>query len=806
MAERPRVGWLCTYVPEELICAAGGDPVRVVAGSETNVPAPLYLPANVCSYVRACLALAADGPYRDLDAVVITNCCNATQRLYDVWATYLRRPVALFLDVPRYDATDAAALAFFRGRLARLGGQVAALAGATSTWAEDALAPAIAMVEAKRARLRAAAAATARGDLPAAELAALVRQAFAAPPAAFLAGPGGGSGPAATDVSASTGGAGSPAPAARRRGQTARLILSGGMADHAVILRLLDELGATVVYQDHCLGDRYWERVVDGAAAPGDAHPLTAVARAYLGGPHCPRMNAAPLRMNTLGRIAEKTRAHGIVHHCLQFCDTTLFEAPLLRDLARRLGMGMLALESDLLQGSGAGQLLTRLQAFVEACGGGDGASTAGAAATTTAAAAPAVPGAAPQVAASAPTAASSPFCRGIARVRAIQDHLPLEAIRRLVPHQIELFTRSIWVERQSYIWTSMVMPPEMFHAMGLLPVNSELIAGWHSSLGLSREALVRAEAEGFSVGLCSYHKTAIGALLDGWLPPPAACVVSSNICDGAMKMSEFVRERWRAEYFLLDLPHERSPDAEDYVVGQLKAMAGFLADVTGRRLDEGRLAEACRLSNAARESWLAAHRLRQDAVLMPGSLGMRNLFGTTFLFGSPAAVEVSGALYAELRMRREAGWAPKTPARCRLLWIHFAPLYRNSFLDYLENGLGAAIAVDITNHVWWDALDPQDPYRSLARKALGHYYLGGPAERVAVYQGLARRFGVDGAVHFLHAGCRAIPGAVHVVKDALAAVGVPLLELHGDCIDSRGFSDEQARTRLEAFIEMMGA
>ena len=802
MAERPRIGWLCTYVPEELICAAGGDPVRVVAGTETNVPATLYLPTNVCSYVRACLALAADGLYRDLDAVVITNCCNATQRLYDVWATYLRRPVALFLDVPRYDATDAAALAFFRGRLARLGGQVAALAGATSTWAEDALTPAIAMVEAKRARLRAAAAATARGDLPAAELAALVRQAFAAPPAApaaLLDGPSDGCG------GAGAGDAGAPTPAARRRRQTARLIISGGMADHAVILGLLDELGATVVYQDHCLGDRYWERVVDGAAAPGGAgapggaDPLTAVARAYLGGLPCPRMNAAPLRLNTLGRIAEKTRAHGIIHHCLQFCDTTLFEAPLLRDLARRLGMGMLALESDLLQGSGAGQVLTRLEAFVEACGGGDGASTAGAAA------APAVPDAA-QAAASAPTAASSPFCRSIARVRAIQDHLPLEAIRRLVPHQIELFTRSIWVERRSYIWTSMVMPPEMFHAMGLLPVNSELIAGWHASLGLSREALVRAEAEGFSVGLCSYHKTAIGALLDGWLPPPAACVVSSNICDGAMKMSEFVRDRWRAEYFLLDLPHEQGPDAEDYVVGQLKAMAGFLADVTGRRLDEGRLAQACRLSNAARESWLAAHRLRQEAVLMPGSLGMRNLFGTTFLFGSPAAVEVSEALHAELHRRRETGWAPETPPRCRLLWIHFAPLYRNSFLDYLENGLGAAIVVDITNHVWWDALDPQDPYRSLARKALGHYYLGGPAERVSVYQGLARRFGVDGAVHFLHAGCRAIPGAVHLVKDALAAVGVPLLELHGDCIDSRGFSDEQARTRLEAFIEMMGA
>ena len=55
-----------------------------------------------------------------------------------------------------------------------------------------------------------------------------------------------------------------------------------------------------------------------------------------------------------------------------------------------------------------------------------------------------------------------------------------------------------------------------------------------------------------------------------------------------------------------------------------------------------------------------------------------------------------------------------------------------------------------------------------------------------------------------MHNGCRAIPGAVWQVRDVADEKGIPFLELAGDCIDPRGFSEEQMKLRLEAFREIL--
>ena len=41
-------------------------------------------------------------------------------------------------------------------------------------------------------------------------------------------------------------------------------------------------------------------------------------------------------------------------------------------------------------------------------------------------------------------------------------------------------------------------------------------------------------------------------------------------------------------------------------------------------------------------------------------------------------------------------------------------------------------------------------------------------------------------------------------MKDALAEVGVPMLNLDGDGIDDRNYAPGQEKTRVEAFLEML--
>ncbi len=57
------IGWVCTYVPEELLHAAGALPVRIsgYAGETDLQDGTAYFYVNNCSFARSCLQLALRG-------------------------------------------------------------------------------------------------------------------------------------------------------------------------------------------------------------------------------------------------------------------------------------------------------------------------------------------------------------------------------------------------------------------------------------------------------------------------------------------------------------------------------------------------------------------------------------------------------------------------------------------------------------------------------------------------------------------------------------------------------------------------
>ena len=46
------IGWFCSYVPEEMIIAAGFEPVRLKGEMEKVKAADSYLFSNICPYVK----------------------------------------------------------------------------------------------------------------------------------------------------------------------------------------------------------------------------------------------------------------------------------------------------------------------------------------------------------------------------------------------------------------------------------------------------------------------------------------------------------------------------------------------------------------------------------------------------------------------------------------------------------------------------------------------------------------------------------------------------------------------------------
>jgi len=63
---------------------------------------------------------------------------------------------------------------------------------------------------------------------------------------------------------------------------------------------------------------------------------------------------------------------------------------------------------------------------------------------------------------------------------------------------------------------------------------------------------------------------------------------------------------------------------------------------------------------------------------------------------------------------------------------------------------------------------------------------------------------GSTGAVNPLQLGLSPGHGREGLIENGLKEIGVPVLNLEVDCVDSRKFTEGQSHTRLEAFMEML--
>jgi len=80
------IGYYCTYIPEELLHAAGILPYRIRAtGNKDTELADTYMVRFTCSFVRATLDLALKGVYNFMDGFLICNSCDHSRRMFELF-------------------------------------------------------------------------------------------------------------------------------------------------------------------------------------------------------------------------------------------------------------------------------------------------------------------------------------------------------------------------------------------------------------------------------------------------------------------------------------------------------------------------------------------------------------------------------------------------------------------------------------------------------------------------------------------------------------------------------------------------
>ncbi len=339
-------GWLCTYVPEEIIHAAGILPIRIVGYSfETELDdGNAYFYVNNCSFSRSCLQMGLKGEYDFLDGVVGGSTCDGARRLFDLWRNYIGTPFYHVLTVPRKYTERAHRLYYqevleFKEHLEEY---------LDFKISDEALLSSIKLYNKSRELLRRLYELRKLDNPPisGAETMEVLNASFRMPKEVFnewlekLL----------DELSSSKG-----AYSGR-----ARLMLVGSVLTNAEFIRSIEELGGLVVTDELCTSTRYW-----GDPVVLDRSPLEAIARRYLNNFPCARMFPSEERFR---RIVDSTldfKVDGVISQTVRYCVPYAHDLPLLTKRLNEHGIPILALDVEY-GTSGSGQIRTRVQAFLE--------------------------------------------------------------------------------------------------------------------------------------------------------------------------------------------------------------------------------------------------------------------------------------------------------------------------------------------------------------------------------------------------------------------------------------------------------
>jgi benzoyl-CoA reductase/2-hydroxyglutaryl-CoA dehydratase subunit BcrC/BadD/HgdB len=344
--------------------------------------------------------------------------------------------------------------------------------------------------------------------------------------------------------------------------------------------------------------------------------------------------------------------------------------------------------------------------------------------------------------------------------------------------------------------------------------------------LGASRmanETIPAANAIGYSPEACSYMTSDIGAFLQGrtpltdayegigGIPKPDVLVYNTNQCRDVQDWFAWYGRRWDRPVIGIECYRGVGRVTDVHVsgiAGQIEALVPTLEEIAGAKLDVDRLRETVRLSRACSDLW---KQVLETAATRPAPL---TFFDSTIhmapavvMRGTQTALDYYRELLTELKARITEGVAAVEGERFRLYWEGM-PIWGRlrDLATFLLELRTCVVASTYANSWIFTALDPDDPFRSMARAYTELFIVRSDASKEATLREMVETFGVDGIVFHDAKTCPNNSNCRHGMPERLAEqLGVPSITLSGDLNDLRCYSDEQAKTQIEAFVEQLG-
>ena len=337
------VSFACSYVPEEIVMAAGLHPRRMIPQARPSEADP-YLHPNTCGYIKSLLASLIAAGDSEMGGFVFVNSCDSMRRLHDIWNAHAGTVPRFFIEVPKKRDPDS--IDFFASELRRFATSLEEqIPGARLT--DDSLRAAIKACNHVRRLVQEILLRQRDGSLTVSGSAVfnLCLEEGTSDKTIF-----------AENLRAIVEGAGRTASA-----MGPRVVLTGNAIHQPDLLTLIEDAGGAVVGLDTCTAGRHQDRLV----VENSDDPVRALAERYLLRAPCARMEGLEERFQYLRDLVIDSKADGIVYSMTKFCDAHAYDVPMMHDGFREAGIPFLFVENNY-EWVGLEQTRTRIEGFFE--------------------------------------------------------------------------------------------------------------------------------------------------------------------------------------------------------------------------------------------------------------------------------------------------------------------------------------------------------------------------------------------------------------------------------------------------------
>jgi benzoyl-CoA reductase/2-hydroxyglutaryl-CoA dehydratase subunit BcrC/BadD/HgdB len=312
---------------------------------------------------------------------------------------------------------------------------------------------------------------------------------------------------------------------------------------------------------------------------------------------------------------------------------------------------------------------------------------------------------------------------------------------------------------------------------------------------------------------ICPLIKASVGARMGRTCPyfRIADVFVGETTCDGKKKAYEILARD--VDMYVMDVPQMKRP--KDYAAweGEIADFAKMVEEKTGVELTVNNLNAAIKLVNERRQALARVYDACTDPHVIPISGADRLLMIQIAFFDDPArCAQMCNNLADELE-KRVADGVSVFPAGTKRIMITGTPLaVPNWKLHHIVETCGGAVVCEemCTGTRYFENLvDETQTTLEGQFKALSDRYMmnncacftPNTAHQDDIVR-LAKKYQVDGIINANLQFCQIYDVEAAETERQIEAAGFPVLHIETDYTDNDA---EQLRTRIGAFIEMLG-